>query len=126
MGRRHTEERRSGFVVLLSTFVPLSTQWLHYGTPGIPRMPDGKANLSAPAPKTPDGCYCRARMPISMGELGFCYDASKLAEIYTVDIMTEGPERSGARFLQPRTVRRPGERLFYGSMSFNNVAPQGR
>jgi hypothetical protein len=46
---------RSSFVVLLSTFVPLSAQWLHYATPGIPRMPDGKADLLAPAPKTPDG-----------------------------------------------------------------------
>jgi len=42
-------------VVLLSTFVPLSAQWLHYPTPGIPRTPDGKPDLSAPAPKTPDG-----------------------------------------------------------------------
>src|SRR5579864_7049511 len=46
---------RSGFIVLLATVVPLSAQWLHYTTPGTPRMPDGKANLSAPAPKTPDG-----------------------------------------------------------------------
>jgi hypothetical protein len=45
----------SGFVMLLSTFVPLSAQWLQYTTPGIPRTPDGKANLSSPAPKTPDG-----------------------------------------------------------------------
>jgi len=45
----------SGFVVLLSTFVPLSAQWLHYPTPGIPRTPEGKPNLSAPAPKTADG-----------------------------------------------------------------------
>jgi hypothetical protein len=30
-------------------------QWLNYPTPGIPRTPDGKANLSAPAPKTADG-----------------------------------------------------------------------
>jgi hypothetical protein len=30
-------------------------QWLHYKTPGIPRLPDGKPNLSAPAPKTADG-----------------------------------------------------------------------
>ena len=45
----------SAFVVLLSTFVPLSAQWLHYPTPGIPRTPDGKPNLSAPAPKTADG-----------------------------------------------------------------------
>jgi hypothetical protein len=45
----------SGFIVLLSTFAPLSAQWLHYPTPGIPRTPDGKPNLSAPAPKTADG-----------------------------------------------------------------------
>src|ERR1022692_4538293 len=43
------------FVALLSVFVPLSAQWLHYPTPGIPRTPGGKPNLSAPAPKTPDG-----------------------------------------------------------------------
>jgi hypothetical protein len=45
----------SGFIVLLSTFAPLSAQWLHYPTPGIPRTPDGKPNLSAPTPKTREG-----------------------------------------------------------------------
>jgi hypothetical protein len=34
---------------------PLVAQWLHYPTPGIPRLPDGKPNLAAPAPRTPDG-----------------------------------------------------------------------
>jgi hypothetical protein len=43
------------FVVLLSTCVSLSAQWLHYPTAGIPRTPDGKPNLSARAPRTPDG-----------------------------------------------------------------------
>jgi hypothetical protein len=33
----------------------LSGQWLNYPTPGIPRLADGKPNLAAPAPKTPDG-----------------------------------------------------------------------
>ncbi len=33
----------------------LSAQWLNYPTPAIPRLPDGKPNLAAPAPKTPDG-----------------------------------------------------------------------
>jgi len=33
----------------------LSAQWLNYPTPGVPRLPDGKANLAAPAPKTADG-----------------------------------------------------------------------
>lgn len=30
-------------------------QWLNYPTPGIPRLPDGKPNLSAPTPRAPDG-----------------------------------------------------------------------
>ncbi|HEY7334467.1 MAG TPA: hypothetical protein VH639_06260 [Bryobacteraceae bacterium] len=30
-------------------------QWLNYPAPGIPRLPDGKPNLSAPVPRTPDG-----------------------------------------------------------------------
>ncbi|HMF12432.1 MAG TPA: hypothetical protein VKE94_09005 [Gemmataceae bacterium] len=34
---------------------PLPAQWLHYPTPGVPRTKEGKANLSAPAPKTIDG-----------------------------------------------------------------------
>jgi len=39
--------------VLLSTVG--DAQWLNYPTPGIPRLPDGKPNLAAPAPKTADG-----------------------------------------------------------------------
>ena len=30
-------------------------QWLNYPTPGTPRLPDGRPNLSAPAPRTADG-----------------------------------------------------------------------
>jgi hypothetical protein len=45
----------SSGIILLSTFVPASAQWLHYPTAGMPRTPDGKPNLSAPAPKAPDG-----------------------------------------------------------------------
>ena len=43
----------SVLAVLLSTAG--SAQWLNYPTPGIPRLPDGKPNLAAPAPKTADG-----------------------------------------------------------------------
>ncbi len=32
--------------------MPIKAQWLNYPTPGIPRTPDGRPNLSAPAPKT--------------------------------------------------------------------------
>jgi len=34
---------------------PLAAQWLHQPTAGIPRTPDGKPNLAAPAPRAPDG-----------------------------------------------------------------------
>ena len=42
-------------IVVLAISAPLPAQWLHYPTPGIPRDPDGKPNLSAPAPKTSAG-----------------------------------------------------------------------
>ena len=42
-------------LILSATLIPVSAQWLHYPTPGIPRTADGKPNLSAPAPKTADG-----------------------------------------------------------------------
>jgi hypothetical protein len=35
--------------------VTASAQWLDYPTPGIPRLPDGKPDLNAPAPRTSDG-----------------------------------------------------------------------
>ena len=35
--------------------VSLWAQWLNYREPGVPRLKDGKVNLSAPAPRTADG-----------------------------------------------------------------------
>jgi len=35
--------------------LPTGAQWLNYPTKGIPRTPDGKPNLAAPAPRTADG-----------------------------------------------------------------------
>jgi hypothetical protein len=35
--------------------VGVQAQWLTYSTPGVPRLPDGRANLSAPAPRGVDG-----------------------------------------------------------------------
>ena len=46
---------RGVFVVLVLSAAPASAQWVNYPTAGIPRTPDGKPNLKAPAPKTPDG-----------------------------------------------------------------------
>src|SRR6185369_3161921 len=35
--------------------VPVAAQWFNYPTPGIPRLAEGKPNLTAPAPKAMDG-----------------------------------------------------------------------
>ncbi len=45
--------RASLLVVLCATAA--DAQWLKYPTPGIPRLPDGKPNLEAPAQRTADG-----------------------------------------------------------------------
>ena len=44
-------------ILAMLALVPtmLQAQWLNYPTPGIPRLPGGKPNLSAPAPRTADG-----------------------------------------------------------------------
>ena len=49
---------RTLLFTIIATALPAGTgdaQWLNYPTPGIPRLPDGKPNLSAPAPRTTDG-----------------------------------------------------------------------
>jgi hypothetical protein len=42
-------------LLLAATASPAAGQWLNYPAPGIPRLPNGKPNLSAPAPRTLDG-----------------------------------------------------------------------
>jgi len=40
---------------ILGMTTPVAAQWMKYPAPGIPRTPDGKPNLTAPAPRTADG-----------------------------------------------------------------------
>jgi hypothetical protein len=50
--------RHSFFAALILTVAApaiLLAQWPSYPTPGVPRTPDRKPNMSAPAPKTSDG-----------------------------------------------------------------------
>src|SRR5215471_144028 len=43
-------------MLMLTAFgATAAAQWLNYPAPGIPRLPDGKPNLAAPAPKAADG-----------------------------------------------------------------------
>src|SRR6476620_2817438 len=58
---------------------PTSAQWIDYKTPGVPRLPDGKPNLAAPAPRTEDGkpdlsgIWQAGRA----GEYGYDYDVTQ-------------------------------------------------
>src|SRR5262245_51229178 len=40
---------------LLLAALPAAAQWRNFSTDGIPLGPDGKPNMSAPAPRTSDG-----------------------------------------------------------------------
>jgi hypothetical protein len=42
-------------LILIALSAPASAQWLTQPTTGLPRTPDGKVNLSAPAPRAADG-----------------------------------------------------------------------
>jgi hypothetical protein len=46
----------AGCAVIVAALSPsLFAQWPLYPVPGVPKGPDGKPNLMAPAPRTPDG-----------------------------------------------------------------------
>ena len=51
--------RQPTVVVVIASFFWIAgtapAQWLNYPTPGVPRLPDGKPNLRAPAPRLPGG-----------------------------------------------------------------------
>src|SRR5690349_3601524 len=42
-------------VACITATAGVRAQWLTYPTPGSPRLPDGRPNLSAPAPRGADG-----------------------------------------------------------------------
>jgi hypothetical protein len=51
------DRKRIALVVVMLFVGPagLLAQWVRYPTPGVPRLPDGKPKLDAPAPRTTDG-----------------------------------------------------------------------
>ena len=40
---------------VVASGIALDAQWINLPTPGLPRLPDGKPHLTAPAPRTADG-----------------------------------------------------------------------
>jgi hypothetical protein len=55
LNREWFHASRSLLLMALSSIAtPADSQWLRFRSPGIPRLPDGSPNLSAPAPRTPN------------------------------------------------------------------------
>ena len=65
-------------IILLTSALPATAQWLSLKTPGIPRTADGKPNLSAPAPRTADGKPDLNGLWRGAGTSGDLRDQSKL------------------------------------------------
>jgi hypothetical protein len=42
-------------LMVLGTSYPVTAQWFHYPTPGVPRKAGGKIDMTAPAPRMADG-----------------------------------------------------------------------
>ena len=41
--------------IVLAAAISLDAQWIKHQTPGLPRLPGGKPDLNAPAPRTAEG-----------------------------------------------------------------------
>ncbi len=96
---------------------PLCAQWQDVKTSGVPRDPDGKPNLSAPAPKmadgkTPDfsGIWNPIRMPCTLegiGKLFGCSDVPLGVPIGLFDVTANGTE-DGQEGTTSKLPYRPG------------------
>lgn len=69
----------AAIVLLTCTAWPLAAQWLNYPTPGLPRLADGRPDLTAVPPRTADGKPDLSGIWIkdTPGVLDYFYDLAK-------------------------------------------------
>jgi hypothetical protein len=120
--------RLAGLIVLLSeACLCLHAQWLNYPTPGTPRTPDGKPNLTAPVPRATNGKPDLSGVwqvePTPAGELKRLFgdlsvenvlgDSSAAYSKYLVNILVDfKPEESPLRPEVASLVRQRAEEVY--------------
>ena len=139
--------------VLVLTFVllgaPLHAQWLDQPTKGIPRTADGKPNLSAPAPRMPDGTPDLTglwRLGLELGHVANITAnlppgdiepwAAALSRQRLEDFGKDDPEITGCMPGGPRHITRPGLAkiihtpavivILYEDLSYRQIFMDGR
>jgi len=143
--------RRGAIAVLLSVtaVASLSAQWLDQPTPGIPRTPEGKPILTAPAPHLADGRpdlsgLWRLGVPIGVGAnitAGLAPSdiqpwAAALSRKRLEDFGKDDPEITGCLPGGPRHITRPGLAkiihtptllaILYEDLSYRQIFLDGR
>jgi len=123
---------------------PAGAQWLNHPTPGIPRLADGKPNLTAPTPRTADGKPDLSGM-WQIGGLGYATNITdvemlpwaqaifkKRVETYgnddpAVSCLPEGPRSSLAGLDPLRIVQAPNlVTILYETGTFRQIYTDGR
>ena len=123
---------------------PAEAQWLDYPTPGIPRTPDGKPNLLAPAPRTPQGKPDFSGLwhltPVASGEINKAMHAIKaqawaeaISEKRKADLGRDNmtvlclPLGPRPDFVPDRIVQSPGMLvMLFDDLSYRQVFLDGR
>ena len=78
----------TAILFLLTVSTSVSAQWFDWQTPGIPRTADGRADLSAPAPRSVDGHPDLTGLWLPVNASGSLYDIDNV-QGWALDAMTE-------------------------------------
>jgi len=84
--------RLAAALLLIAASMPLHAQWFDWRSPLVPRTPDGRPDLNAPAPKTADGKPDLTGIWVPQDARGTLFDESKI-QAWALEVMAERERR---------------------------------